>query len=282
MAQLDLRPLTVGEILDRTFTLYRRHFLLFIGISAVPQVMVLAFQLARTLLSSGSGPRRIDLAAGYSLGAGLLFVATLLISLIATLFSQGATIFAVSDLYLRRPVTLSDCLRRAWAEIGTVFGVGLLNGLAVLVGTIALVIPGFYILCRLSIATPAALIERRGPQDALSRSWSLTKENTGRAFVLLLVYFVISIAGAMLIGVPFGIGVVTSRNNPAALQLWTSLAAMGNALVNILVIPILLIATCLFYFDLRVRKEAFDLQFMMDPNSERSTPPGDDAMPSIV
>ena len=29
MATLDLRPLSLGEILDRTFTLYRSHFVLF-------------------------------------------------------------------------------------------------------------------------------------------------------------------------------------------------------------------------------------------------------------
>ena len=32
MAMMDLRPLTIGEILDRTFNLYRRHFVLFLGI----------------------------------------------------------------------------------------------------------------------------------------------------------------------------------------------------------------------------------------------------------
>jgi hypothetical protein len=34
MPELDLRPLSLGEILDRTFTLYRRNFLLFFGITA--------------------------------------------------------------------------------------------------------------------------------------------------------------------------------------------------------------------------------------------------------
>ena len=45
MTGLDLRPLTLGEILDRAFLLYRRHFLLFIGITAIPQMFGLAFGL---------------------------------------------------------------------------------------------------------------------------------------------------------------------------------------------------------------------------------------------
>jgi hypothetical protein len=36
MADLDLRPLSLGEMLDRTFSLYRGHFWLFIGINSVP------------------------------------------------------------------------------------------------------------------------------------------------------------------------------------------------------------------------------------------------------
>jgi hypothetical protein len=39
-----LRPLTTGELLDRTFSLYRNHFVLFVGISALPHLCVLAFQ----------------------------------------------------------------------------------------------------------------------------------------------------------------------------------------------------------------------------------------------
>lgn len=265
MTQVDLRPLTVVEILDRTFTLYRRHFLLFIGIAALPQILLLALQLARTLLLAGPGSPRPALAASYTLGTILLSLVLMIITFIATLFSQSATIFAITDLYLNRPFTISGCLSRAWSGIGTVFLVGLLNALAVLVGTLALVIPGFYILCRVSIAAPAALIERRGPMDAISRSWHLTEDNAGRAFILFLVYFVLAFAATLLTGVPLGLAVVTYRDNPGALQIWMALTQTANALLNILIIPILLIATCLFYFDLRVRKEAVDLQLMMDP-----------------
>ncbi len=45
MAALDLRPLSLGELLDRTFFLYRRHFLLFIGIAAVPYLVLGCFSL---------------------------------------------------------------------------------------------------------------------------------------------------------------------------------------------------------------------------------------------
>ncbi len=282
MAGLDLRPLSVGEILDRTFTLYRRHFVLFIGIMAVPQLLVLVVNLAQTLLLRGPGAHTPVLLAQHAIETVLVSIVVLIVTFIAVLFAQAATIYAVSEYYLGRLTNISDALHRAWGEIGTVFTVGLLNGLAVMVGIICLVIPGFYILCRYIVAVPAALIERRNPMDALSRSWTLTSGNAGRAFLLIILYFAVSFAAGLLIGVPFGIAVVMNKGNPAAIQLWTALTQVGNTVVNIVVGPILLIATSVFYFDLRVRKEAFDLQFMMDPTSEHVTPPGTGSIPSIL
>src|SRR6266853_668038 len=50
MAALDLRPLSLGELLDRTFFLYRQHFLLFIGIAAMPYLILLIPILVGLLL----------------------------------------------------------------------------------------------------------------------------------------------------------------------------------------------------------------------------------------
>lgn len=279
MTNLDLRPLSVGEILDRTFTLYRRNFLLFAGITALPQLFSLAVQLARTYSLGKS-------SASFGLGLSLTGIIFLLVVLIATflasLFSQGATFLAVNDLYLGRPVSVSDCLRRAWGEIGTVFAIGILNALAIGVGLLALVIPGIYIFCRLLVCLPVALTEQRSAVESLSRSWRLTTDNAGRAFVIVLLYFVISIAAAMLFQLPFTIATIAYRNNFAMLQIWTAITQIGDALINIVISPILLIASSVFYFDLRVRKEGFDLQIMMDPNSERMTPPGTGSIPSII
>jgi hypothetical protein len=42
MPDVDLRPLSIGEMLDRTFSLYRRNFVLFVGITALPNLLILA------------------------------------------------------------------------------------------------------------------------------------------------------------------------------------------------------------------------------------------------
>ncbi len=65
-----------------------------------------------------------------------------------------------------------------------------LNGLAVGVGVIFLVFPGIYLLCRLIVCLPVALVEKLGASESPAReAFQLTRDNAGRAFMILLVFF---------------------------------------------------------------------------------------------
>ncbi len=280
MTGLDLRPLSLGDILDRTFSLYRRHFLLFMGISGIPQVLVLALNLLQTALQAGMPRAQVDLSL--TVAFLILYIP---IALVAYLFSQGGAIFAVSDLYLGRTVTIAESLRRVWEELGSLLGVLILNGIAVVAGFICLIVPGIYLACRLLVCVPAALIEKRGPQDSLSRSFRLTKDSAGRAFVILLLYSALLYGAILLLVLPFSVllGVSAARGdtNSATAHVLLALTQVGTSVASILATPILLIATSVFYYDLRVRKEAFDIQFMMDPNPQR-VPGSSGDIPSIL
>lgn len=278
MTPLPLRPLTLGEILDRTFTLYRENFLLFIGIAGIPQLLVLAAGFINTF-----GFHR-EVSPGVWIGWPAMIVAFVLVlfSLFVYLFSQGGTILAVSNLYLGRPASIAESLQGAWNNIGTLFGVSVMTGLAVLGATLLLIIPGIYVACRLIVSVPAALVEQRGVSESLSRSFHLTKGKAMQAFLIVLLGFVLGFAASMLLSAPFQIGIFLSRHNPAMLRLWMGLNLIGTSLASLLVSPVSLIALSIFYFDRRVRLEGFDLQFLMDPASERSTPPSAGNIPSIL
>lgn len=273
MPDLDLRPLSLGEILDRTFTIYRKNFLLFAGITAIPQLLVLALRLAQTLfMTLPPGRANVPLEqlqagpSGSLLAAGIVgAIVGVIAYFVAYLFAQGGTVFAVSELYLGRPTTIGSSLGRMRGQLGSLFGVLTLNGLAVMGALILLIIPGIYVACRLLICVPAALLEDLGPRSSLERSWGLTKDNAGRAFVINLLYVALSYAAAFLFTLPFGVAIALSAKNPEALRLWSALSHLGEFVGEVLVSPILTIATAVFYYDLRVRKEAFDLQFMMNP-----------------
>jgi len=276
MGTLELRPLSIGELLDRTFSLYRRNFLLFIGISAIPQLLVLALQLAQVAFMPSrvpiQPPATTDFqvaGSGFSTGGALGVVGVVIVGLIvyviAYLFSQGGTVFAVSELYLGRATTIGQSLGRVRGELGSLLGVVILNGLVTGVSFLLLIIPGIYMACRLCVCIPAALLENLGPRESLERSFGLTKDNAGRAFLILFLYFVILYAALFLFDIPFAIGIQFEARNPSMIRLLTGLMQVGNFVAGVLITPVLTIASSIFYFDLRVRKEAFDLQLMMNP-----------------
>jgi hypothetical protein len=276
MTGMDLRPLTLGEILDRTFSLYRGHFLLFLGIAGIPQILVLAVQLPQMALQQYF-PGRFGL---FNLNGIAIELAIGVVSVVAYLFSQGGTVIAISEIYLGRGMTIAEALQRVRGNLGILFGVATLNGLAILGASLLFVIPGIYVACRLLVSVPAALIEDRGPRDSLSRSWELTGGYAGRAFMMFLLFFAIALAANLLFVSPFSIGIATALKEPSALWFWMVLSQIGALAAAILTQPILLIATAIFYYDLRVRKEAFDLQLMMNPGG--TVPAGPGSVPSIL
>ena len=301
MAGLDLRPLSLGEVLDRTFSLYRRHFVLFLGIAALPHILVLVLNLAQTLTQPAAVVAGRTPGLGSNLYAGgVLTLLTVIVQLFAYLFSQGGTVFAVSELYLGRATTIGESFRRMRSELGSLFGVLLFNSLIVFgapvfciiaaivlrtpslvfLGFVLFMFPGIYLACRLMVCVPCALLENIGPRRSLERSFALTKDSAGRAFVVYLLYIILIWGAASLLTWPFAAGVVASQKDPVMLRIWLALAQGGSFVAQVLVGPILTIATAVFYFDLRVRKEAFDLQLMMNPGGAVSS--GSPGVPSML
>jgi hypothetical protein len=275
MTGLDLRPLSLGEILDRTFTIYRNYFLLFLAISGLPRVIVLAFQVPQVLLGVNT---RGSVSA--SVVVGILSLGVLIVSVVATLYSQGGTVIAISEIYLGRHITIGEALGRVKGNAGTLFAIAFLNGLAILGASILLIVPGIYVACRLITAVPASLIEGRTAADSLSRSWNLTKGFAGRAFMIGLLFLAIYIAASLLFVAPFSLGAILSLRS-GSLSLFAQMGVIiGGQIAAILTQPVLLIAAAIYYFDLRVRKEAFDLQFMMNPTGPLPAGPG--SVPSIL
>jgi hypothetical protein len=272
MADLDLRPLSLGEILDRTFSLYRRNFLLFLGIVAIPNLLVLALNLVQMFLGASAPSRSADPSKTAITGAAgalvlLLAFAGGLAYLVAYLFAQGGTVYAVSELYLGRPTTIGASLNRMRGHAANLFGVTFLNGLAVGAGLIALILPGIWLSCRLLVCVPAALLEDLGPGSSLGRSFELTKGYAFRSLVIYVLYIFLILVALLVFMFPFQmVAAIFTARNPEVFNILSGLSLVGDFVATILVTPILTIATAVFYYDLRVRKEAFDLQLMMNPS----------------
>jgi hypothetical protein len=128
-----------------------------------------------------------------------------------------------------------------------------------------LVIPGIYFTISLALTLIASVNEDLGLNSAMKRSKQLVKGDRNRIAVIYLLSFVVTYTVAFALAIPAAIGaqaiVRTMPNLAIALNLGASFLA--GALVG----PFALIGFTLAYFDARVRKEAFDLQLMMEQPS---------------
>jgi hypothetical protein len=248
MTSQDLRPMSIGEILDGSFTLYRNHFGTLIGIS----IVCLGIP---TLLSV-----YVELGGGIEQQIGLGLLSLLLLS-IGWLPSSAATVWAVSESYLGHRPMVGSALRHGLRKVGQLVVSGLAAYLLVGLAMLAFVIPGLVVACGYAVVVQVVVVEDlRSGTDALGRSWALTKGYKGKAFKLGIVigalYLLPAIAGGALAAVM-----------PSATTAIDILAQF----VSFLVTPWLACVFTLFYYDLRVRQEAFDLE-LLSHTVERALP----------
>ncbi|MGN6392947.1 MAG: YciC family protein [Gemmatimonadales bacterium] len=247
-----LRPLSVGEILDTSFSLYRRHF------AALATVAVICTGLPLVL--------RLFLEAGGGVFSNVPLLLLYMFSLVVlSLVATGATVFIVSESYLGRPLSAREALARSTPYIGRILICSFLMAFIVGLGFLLFFIPGIILGVGLALAIPAVVLEPgRSATAALSRSWELTRGSRWRIFALGVTLFV-------LLYVPFFAitGVVTfllARGGaPAVAGAVSSSAIVALALaglVQILIYPLFYCVLTVAYYDLRVRKEGFDLELL--------------------
>lgn len=250
-----LRPLSTSELLDRTFHLYRNNFVVFVGITAIPQLVVLALQLASAAMiwqRHFIAPLVIAVVAGLS-------------SYLSIEISHAATVMAVSNLHLDRPATIGSSYSLARASMLRVIGISLVVGLAIGVGLLFLIVPGIYLALSWSLAIPVTVLEGGGLNASVSRSNLLSKGSRGRIFVVGFLMVVLTIVVTVMIDSALLITTtLTGLRDPVAIQaLVNAVQSAGGFVSTCLVGPLATIALTLIYYDQRVRKEGFDLQFMM-------------------
>jgi uncharacterized membrane protein len=256
-----LRPLSTGELLDRTFSLYRNHFVLFVGIFALPHLCVLAFQcLSFALQTPGSNLRNVLVISVFGLIAAVL-------SMVVAAAAQAATVVAVSQVHLDRPAGVMDSFSKVKHQIIGVIGLSLKIGIFVGLWSLLFIVPGILKAIEWSLAVPAKVLEDKSASEAMSRSSELSQGNRGRIFVIWFLFMVLSIGVSMLFQWPIQIGARASGGNISPVRnvavVWQVASLIATFFAQCLVGPLATIAFSLVYYDERVRKEAFDLQLMM-------------------
>jgi hypothetical protein len=286
MADVDLRPMTLGEVLDRTFKLYRSNFWVFAGIVALPYLLILLVEIISAAFGSGSKPAHSVSQISPSLLAGALAGGTVFAILYAIMAgaAHAATVFAVSDLYLARVASVRGSFFRVGTKVFRVLLIFFLIGLAIggsvvvigiagailrspaifALGFLILIVPCLIFFCRVAVAIPVAMLEDLGAVRSLERSIQLTKGHALQIFLIFLLVGCLSYAALLIFQAPFvalALASAAAHQTPSfGVQVLQYLSAFVS---QVLIGPIATIALSLMYYNLRVRKEAFDIQHLM-------------------
>ena len=254
-----LHPMGLGEILDGAIGLYRRNWGLLVGTVAgvlVPLHFLIAFlnrdyftrlhQLFSALRGGGTPPTTVNMTAS---GGGLVV-------LLVLPFLSGAVAIAAASAYLGRSITVGQVYRALFRRFWALLAVVVMSYIVELVGLVFLIVPGIFLYVRLVAAPVAVVLEGAGPVAAWERSWRLTRGFGWKILGTVIVSYFITAVGGLIVQVPFfAVGYLAGGAG------WVFLGA-GQTLASLLTTPFSTIILVLIYFDLRIRKEAFDLSVL--------------------
>lgn len=246
MAQLQLRPLGVGEIIDATFTLYRRRF--------VPMLMVaLVLTVVPFILALIGGCAFAEDMPGVASCSNIVgSVGDFAFTIMGYIAGVGA-VLAAAGAYADVPANWQEAARSALAKFFPILAAGIVFGIVAAVGTILLIVPGVILIISLGWYSAALMIERTGPMVSLGRSWRLVSGQRGRLFLAGLLYFLIQL-------VVFGVVALIIY------FLFTGLFGASSEYANYLALRLVTWATIplnaafvtVVYLDLRVRQEGLE------------------------
>ena len=211
----------------------------------------------------------------------------------------GALALAIGRSYLGEPISIGSTYRAVLKRLGALIGLGLLLTLgsflvlALVVGLptgllLALYLGGdsstsfagaflaimllvvlmllyfvlaMFVLVRFLFATQAIVLEGKGPVEALRRSWELSRGSFFRILgVVLVMMVIVAVVAALPAQIVLAVLSAIFARNPEA-QIWiTTLQMAITQIFTLVATPLQLALYTLLYYDLRVRKEGFDLE----------------------
>ncbi len=270
MPLIETGPISLSELLDRMFTIYRRYFLTLLGTTVFPYLLLIPVGAVAGVgmfaaISAGS-------ANAFSLRTGVSAIfAVYAVYLAAICFSWIAVTAAVWDIQLGRAPTIRGSYRAAWPHLWKAILAGILFSVCVVAGFIFLVVPGVMLALAWSLIGPIIVAEDAGPTQAMSRSWDLTNGYKGKVFVVVLICA--GITWVMTYALQFPMLIASSfflkgGSSPAWILI---ISALAGVVGGILPAPLQATGMCLVYYDARVRREGFDLQRMIDSLAPRTS-----------
>lgn len=227
MASLALRPRGIGEILDLGFQLYRQRWL--------PMVAATLIVLLPILVLEAVGP----------------FLLLPVLELLANVFfmaASAAVVVIASGAYLGKEVSAGESVRQVGRRFLSVLGSSVFQSILISLGLLLLVVPGIIAMAFTFAMQQAVMIEGCSTDDAFRRSRELARGHLRPVLLTSALAIVITLLAGL------GIDEVLNRFVPPG-RMYPVLVNLSLVVLNPLVASI----TTVLYYDLRIRKEAFDV-----------------------
>ncbi|MFM9864707.1 MAG: glycerophosphoryl diester phosphodiesterase membrane domain-containing protein [Micropepsaceae bacterium] len=235
----------IGRVIQRTMALVGRNFVPFFVLALVlTGIPSLLLQVAMP-----TDPAALQQAPGVYFTSLIIGV---LVSVATGVILQGTLTRASVDDLSGKGVQLGAAVSNAVALILPLVGLGLLVGLGVGVGFLALVIPGIFLLLCWMVASPVMVVERLGVTASMQRSMQLTQGHRWAILGLIVLFFIAYMIVAAVVGALVG-GVMLSDLASADGPPLTFLIVM--TLVGVVLSVVGTVGAAAIYFELRQIKE---------------------------
>jgi hypothetical protein len=250
MSDVGLRPRSATELVDAAFQVFRRAPVHFILAAAVVYVPWLVIQLAFNLSLQPNTIPGFDVLGANFLAGVIIYV-----------ILGGAIAVLARDVYLERTPDVAAAYKIVAARIGSLLIASICMLVMLAIGLILLLVPVLYPLSTFFAARQAVVLEGLGPFRALRRSASLSSGGKGHILGTLI------LAGALTIAIALGATIASSLLHSTILQ------RIAETIVGVCIRPFFSIVETLLYYDVRIRKEAFDIEYMAGGDSAAAPAP---------
>jgi len=314
--------MSTSQVLDRTFYLYRNHFVLFAGIAIITPALRLIAELiqlkvfGRLVMPESPEEFTPEFMKTFLIRLVIALVVGGTIYIVGTALASGATAYAVSMVHLGKTTTIAGAYGNIKGIFGRILGLvctiilftfgplmlsygaflgfgvavifmarsgnfpaasallvlgNILFGLALIVASLVWM---FFALCRYALAVPACTLEKLPIRPSIRRSKFLTVGAKGKILGVILLTWLMSFILAYVLQLPAllassSVFLTGKTQLGIAATIWIYIAGfLGSTIAG----PITTVAVVLIYYDQRVRKEAFDLQLMMEAVGQQPQP----------
>jgi hypothetical protein len=264
-----LRPLGIGETLDVAIKVYRARFTTLVktvGVVVAPVFLFGALVQLSLLPDAGEDVVETDPLTGeittvdtgevWAVVAGFLLLTFL--TYVASQLATAAAFKIIGGSYLDEEVDWRDSLRFAFSRLRSLVWLSILIGLGIVLGTLACIVPGVYLYAAWSVAVPALVLEDLRGRAALRRSRRLVEGRWWPVFAVVVLSAILTAIVSGALGGALG-GFLAMGDSDAVAAVAD---AVAQAVASMLTTPFAAAVATVLYFDLRVRKEGFDLELL--------------------